>query len=60
MPLAEPSAQTELLVGEAGRLRDAVFAPDGSLWVLTNTTDGRGDPAPEGDRVLRLAVPAPD
>ncbi|HEX7349974.1 PQQ-dependent sugar dehydrogenase [Brachybacterium sp.] len=58
VPLADPPAQTELLVGEAGRLRDAVIAPDGSLWVLTNTTDGRGDPAPDGDRVLRLEVPA--
>jgi glucose/arabinose dehydrogenase len=56
VPLADPQAQTELLVGEAGRLRDAVIAPDGSLWVLTNTTDGRGDPAPEGDRVLRVEV----
>jgi len=56
VPLADPQAQSEMLVGEVGRLRDAVIAPDGSLWVLTNTTDGRGDPAPDGDRVLRLAV----
>lgn len=54
VPLADPRAQTELLVEEAGRLRDAVIAPDGSLWVLTNTTDGRGDPASGGDRVLRV------
>lgn len=60
VPLADPSAETELLVGEAARLRDAVIAPDGSLWVLTNTTDGRGDPAPEGDRVLRVSVPTPE
>lgn len=59
VPLADPRAQTELLVEEAGRLRDAVIAPDGSLWVLTNTTDGRGDPAPDGDRVLRVEVAVP-
>ncbi|ATG52960.1 glucose dehydrogenase [Brachybacterium vulturis] len=56
VPLADPQAQTELLVEEVGRLRDAVIAPDGSLCVLTNTTDGRGDPAPNGDRVLRVEV----
>lgn len=55
VPLADPSTSTELLVGEYGRLRDVVVAPDGALWVLTNTTDGRGDPAEEGDRILRVA-----
>ncbi|MDN5599558.1 MAG: PQQ-dependent sugar dehydrogenase [Brachybacterium sp.] len=59
VPLADPQAQSELLVDEVGRLRDAVIAPDGSLWVLTNTTDGRGDPAPDGDRVLRVEVAVP-
>ena len=55
VPLPDPSTASELLVGEYGRLRDVVLAPDGSLWVLTNTTDGRGDPAEEGDRILRVA-----
>lgn len=56
VPLADPGTATELLVGEYGRLRDAVAAPDGSIWVLTNNTDGRGRPAADDDRILRLPV----
>jgi glucose/arabinose dehydrogenase len=43
-------------VREFGRLRDVVEGPDGALYVLTSNRDGRGRPAPEDDRVLRIAV----
>jgi glucose/arabinose dehydrogenase len=43
-------------VGELGRLRDAVAAPDGSLWMLTNNTDGRGAPREGDDRLVRIAL----
>lgn len=56
VPLDDLAVSTEHLVGEYGRLRDVVAAPDGSAWVLTNTTDGRGDPHPDGDRILRLTL----
>lgn len=49
------TAREALLTGEYGRLRNVVQAPDGSLWVFTNNRDGRGNPIPEDDRILRLA-----
>jgi glucose/arabinose dehydrogenase len=50
------SAPAVLLDGEFGRLRDAVFAPDNTLWVLTSNRDGRGDPTGDDDRIVRLTV----
>ncbi|HEV8638837.1 MAG TPA: PQQ-dependent sugar dehydrogenase [Chloroflexota bacterium] len=47
-----------LLARQYGRLRDAVEGPDGALYVLTSNRDGRGAPAADDDRVLRLTVSA--
>ncbi|MBD7993726.1 PQQ-dependent sugar dehydrogenase [Arthrobacter sp. Sa2CUA1] len=54
VPLDALGTSTELLTTGYGRLRDVVRAPDGTLWILTNNTDGRGNPGPDDDRVLRL------
>lgn len=50
-------AREEVALDGLGRIRQAVAAPDGCLYLLTNNRDGRGDPAPEDDRVIR-ACPA--
>ncbi|MET3803902.1 glucose/arabinose dehydrogenase [Nakamurella sp. UYEF19] len=45
-----------LLAGTYGRLRTVEAAPDGSLWLITSNTDGRGDPADGDDRILRITL----
>ena len=43
-------------VGDYGRMRTVVVAPNGNLWVTTSNRDGRGDPAPQDDRILEIAL----
>lgn len=45
---------TPLLSDEYGRLRAVSEGPDGNLYVLTSSLDGRGRPAENDDRLLRL------
>jgi glucose/arabinose dehydrogenase len=42
--------------GTYGRLRSVLVRPDGRLWVSTSNRDGRGQPAPEDDRVLEVTL----
>lgn len=57
VPLTEAgTGEPQPLLQDHGRLRDVVEAPDGSLWVLTNNTDGRGSPREGDDRILRIEV----
>lgn len=43
-----------LFVGQYGRLRTVVVAPDGTLWFTTSNRDGRGDPRDGDDRILQF------
>jgi glucose/arabinose dehydrogenase len=43
-------------VNSFGRLRDVVSGPDGTLWFVSNNTDGRGTPSPGDDRLYQVAV----
>ena len=38
-----------------GRLRDVAVGPDGTLYLATSNRDGRGQPAPEDDRILIIS-----
>lgn len=51
------SAET-ILAGEYGRLRDVLAGPAGEIYLATSNRDGRGDPAPDDDRILRLTLPS--
>jgi aldose sugar dehydrogenase len=47
-------ATEALFEGEFGRVRDVVSGPDGSLYLLTSNQDGRGVPAAEDDRIIKM------
>ncbi|WP_127542528.1 sorbosone dehydrogenase family protein [Actinoplanes sp. OR16] len=53
VPLGGGSTEAEL-TGDYGRLRTVAVAPDGSLWLTTSNTDGRGDERDGDDRILRF------
>ncbi|MBK6761919.1 MAG: PQQ-dependent sugar dehydrogenase [Micrococcales bacterium] len=42
--------------GDLGRIRDVVASPTGGLWLLTNNTDGRGQPRSGDDRLVAVGL----
>ncbi len=55
-PTASGTTAVEYYSGQFGRIRDVVAGPDGTLWLLTNNTDGRGDPRDGDDRILQVSL----
>ena len=47
-------SQENLLEGKYGRIRDVAEGPDGLIYFSPSNRDGRGRPAPDDDRILRL------
>lgn len=57
---ADGEARCEEVISPGlGRLRAVGSAPDGSVWVGTSNSDGRGSPRATGDVLVRLR-PAPE
>ncbi|HYP28957.1 MAG TPA: PQQ-dependent sugar dehydrogenase [Blastocatellia bacterium] len=51
------ASQERLFEGRYGRIREIAEGPDGAIYFSTSNRDGRGRPASDDDRILRL-VPA--
>lgn len=51
-------SQDRLLEKQYGRIRDVAEAPDGTIYFSTSNRDGRGDPAKDDDRILRIVPTA--
>ena len=47
-------SQERLLQNTYGRIRDVAEGPDGAIYFSTSNRDGRGSPASDDDRLMRL------
>jgi glucose/arabinose dehydrogenase len=52
-------ATREYFGGRLGRIRDVVSTGEGSLLLITNNTDGRGEPRSGDDTLYRVTLSAP-
>lgn len=47
-------SQENLLAGTYGRIREVAEGPDGYIYFSTSNRDGRGSPAKDDDRIMRM------
>ncbi|MBI4078833.1 MAG: PQQ-dependent sugar dehydrogenase [Candidatus Levybacteria bacterium] len=52
--MEQPLEVKSLLQGEFGRLRDVVLGPDNMLYITTSNRDGRGSPAEDDDKIIKV------
>lgn len=45
---------TELFKGKYGRIREIILGPDNMLYISTSNRDGRGNPAQDDDKIIRI------
>ncbi len=46
-----------LFEDQFGRLRAVTWGPDDALYISTSNEDGRGQPGPNDDRLIRVPLP---
>jgi|CXWL01.1.fsa_nt_gi glucose/arabinose dehydrogenase len=51
--------QEDLLSNTFGRIREMEEGPDGAIYFSTSNRDGRGTPAKEDDRIMRIVPDSP-
>ncbi|KGP74418.1 PQQ-dependent sugar dehydrogenase [Pontibacillus yanchengensis] len=49
------SKESSVFLSGVGRVRDILFA-NGNMYFITNNTDGRGNPQPEDDKLIKLSL----
>ncbi|OZU89221.1 quinoprotein glucose dehydrogenase [Virgibacillus indicus] len=53
----DPINETQdIIISDAGRVRD-VLAAEGGVYIITNNTDGRGDPSRDDDKLIFIPIP---
>lgn len=53
----DPIKETEdLIISNAGRVRD-VLAAEAGVYIITNNTDGRGNPSGDDDKLIFIPIP---
>ena len=53
---SDPVTTASWFLGEYGRIRDVTAGPDGTLWMLSSNTDGRGDLRSGDDKLIQVSL----